>query len=297
MSLRLLITGAGGFVGSAVARIARARGHTVTGLDKQPAPDADDFVIGDVTDSDVVAGLAQSCDVLIHCAAIVGPSPATADPELATHSNIDGTLALLEAARRHNQRLVCLSTATLYGNDPTLSVHDENDRPDPVGLYDATKLMAETLCEAYRTTFGVDVTSIRTSFVYGPRHSTGDYFVARCLTGETAISGLGRDHPCEFTYVDDLARGIVLAAEAADLPNPVYNIAAGITRTRGELARIVMAEFPGVEIDLAAGFDPGRHLRGPCRIDRALADFGFKPEFTLETGVRYWIEQARAVSP
>jgi nucleoside-diphosphate-sugar epimerase len=168
-------------------------------------------------------------------------------------------------------------------------VNYETARPDPVGIYDATKLMAETLCQAYRKSFHTDVASIRTSFVFGHRHSTGDYFVGRCLADEKNIAGVGRDHPCEFTYVNDLALGLVLAAEAPRLNHGIYNVAAGVTRTRGELARIIMGVFPDVSIDLVEGIDPERHLRGPCSIDRAREDFGFVPRFSLEDGVADWI--------
>lgn len=289
MMRTLLITGAAGFVGSSVARHARARGHKVIGLDIRQAVEVDESVIADVSDRPKVAAAAGRCDGIIHCAAIVGPSPAMADPVLATRVNVDGTLAVLEAARELGLRVVCLSTATLYGNDSTAGTNDETRHPEPVGLYDATKLMAETLCEAYSKSFQTDVASIRTSFVYGAGHSTGDYFVERVLEGEQMIEARGRDHPCEFTYVEDLAEGLLQAVEAPALAHSIYNIAAGCTRTRGELAAIVMHHFPRVRIHLEEGLDPGRHHRGPCRIERAREDIGFRPRFSLEEGIADWI--------
>lgn len=293
MTKTLLITGAAGFVGAAVTRHARARGFRVIGLDMRKAADADVSVMADVSDRRKVAEFAETCDAIIHCAAIVGPSPAKANPVLATHVNVDGTLAVLEAARVFGLRAVCLSTATLYGNGPSSATNDEDQRPSPVGIYDATKLMAETLCEAYRKSFQTDAVSIRTSFVYGARHSTGDYFVERILKGERMIQALGRDHPCEFTYVEDLAEGLVRATEAPALTHPVYNIAAGCTRTRGELADIVMHHFPRVRICLDEGLDPERHIRGPSRIDRVREDFGFRPRFSLEDGIADWIDRGQ----
>ena len=231
MTLRLLITGAAGFVGAALSGLARAHGHRVIGLDLREATEADESILADVSDRGAMAEAAEGCEAIVHCAAIVGPSPAHADPVLATRVNVDGTLAVLEAARAQGIRAVCLSTATLYGNDPLTQTNGEDRQPDPVGLYDATKLMAETLCEAYRKSFRTDVASIRTSFVFGPGHSTGDYFVERVQGGEKVIRAAGRDHPCEFTYVKDLAHGLLLAVEAPKLAHPVYNIAAGRTRS------------------------------------------------------------------
>lgn len=295
MSLRILITGAAGFVGAVVASAARERGHQVIGVDRRRGTGKKQIVVADITDGDHMLSLAEHCDAVIHCAAIVGPAPATADPVIATQVNVNGTLSLLEAARKHKYRLVCLSTATLYGNDPTLPTNDEKTAPNPVGIYDATKLMAETLCDAYRKTFAISVASIRTSFVYGPGHSTGEYFVKRCLEGETTITGSGRDHPCEFTYVKDLASGLVAAAEAPALSSPVYNIASGLCRTRGELADIVMSHFRGVSIDLEPGLEPGRHLRGPCSIERAHKDFHYSPSYGLESGIEDWLKQSREI--
>ena len=293
MSLRILVTGAAGFVGAVVANLARERGHQVIGIDRRKDTGGNQLVVSDVTDRDHMLSLSENCDAIIHCAAIVGPAPATADPAIATHVNVNGTLSVLEAARKHTSRIVCLSTATLYGNDPALPTNDETAEPNPVGIYDATKLMAETLCDAYRKAFAISVASIRTSFVYGPGHSTGEYFVKRCLEGETAITGSGRDHPCEFTYVKDLANGLVAAAEAQAFSSPVYNIASGLCRTRGELANIVMSHFPGVSIDLEPGLEPGRHLRGPCLIKRAHDDFHYSPRYCLERGIEDWLKQSR----
>jgi len=293
---RLLVTGAAGFVGRLVAEFAVARGHDVLGLDRRapavPVPGGR-FVEADIRDRAAVRDAVAGVDAIVHCAAIVGPKPANADPALATEVNVTGTLAVLEAARATSTPVVNLSTATLYGNRPDTAPLDETAPTDPVGIYDATKLMAETLCDAYRKTFGVAVASFRTSFVYGAQHSTGDYFVERALAGETEIDDVGRDHPCDFTYVRDLALGLVQAAEAGPLPEPVYNLSGGVLRTRGDLGGIVASHFPGLTIRQAPGVDPGRHLRGVCLIERAGRDFGYRPAFTLETGIADWIARVR----
>lgn len=291
---RILVTGASGFVGSAVCRSAAERGHAVTGIDRRERPFSGTgaFECADIRDRAAVASLAAGVDAIIHCAAIVGPAPASADPVSATEVNVLGTLSILEAARKQGCRLVNLSTATLYGRLEDARPLDETAPVDPVGIYDATKLMSETLCHSYRKSFGVKAASFRTGFVYGLNHSTGDYFVGRLLSGTTRIEEAGRDHPCDFTYVKDLAAGLVLAAEAESLPEPVYNLTSGTKRTRGELARIVARHFPTAQIVLAPGVDPARHLRGPCVIERARRDFGYAPAFDLEAGISDWLAEA-----
>lgn len=293
MTRRLLITGAAGFIGAAVAEAAMARGHAVTGLDRRAGAGAFDCVVADVTDRRVVAAAATGCDAIIHLAAVVGPDPARADPAAATAINVDGTLAVLEAARTHGLQAVCVSTATLYGRRHDLAPLDETAPVEPVSVYDATKYMAEILVGTYRKTFGTNAASFRTSFVYGLGHSTGDYYVHRLLAGEREIDDVGAEHPCDFTYVHDLALGLVQAAEAEGLPEPVYNLSGGRLLTRGDLARAVLAHFPDAVIRQTPGVDPGRHLRGVCLIERAARDFGYAPRFSLEAGIADMVRRGR----
>ncbi len=297
--MKLVVTGAAGFVGSEVGRVAAERGHEVLGIDRRQSDDALPFSIetADITDRDRMIDVIGDSHAVIHCAALVGPAPATADPAAATEINVLGALAMLEAARRHSCRIVNLSTATLYGRRADAAPLSEAEPADPVGIYDATKFMSETLCDSYRKSFGVDVASFRTGFVYGRNHSTGDYFVGRMLAGVTRIREPGRDHPCDFTYVKDLALGLVQAAEARALPEPVYNVTGGVARTRGELAGIVSQYFPEADIELEPGVDPARHLRGPCILDRARRDFGYAPAFDLEAGMADWIAAERQADP
>ena len=292
---RFCITGAAGFVGAEVCRQALARGHSIIGLDQRPVSSDMNYAfhVADVTDRESMARIVRECDGIIHCAAVVGPAPASADPVMATQVNVLGTLSVLEAARGANLRVVNLSTATLYGRIEKAGPLDESDPVNPVGIYDATKMMSETLCDAYRKSFSVSVASFRTGFVYGPRHSTGDYFVGRLMQGETVIQDAGRDHPCDFTYVKDLALGLVQSAECGNLPESIYNLSGGVLRTRGELAAIVMKHFPHAQIALSPGVDPARHLRGANVIARARRDFGYAPQYDLEAGIADWIAEAR----
>ena len=284
--MRVLITGGCGFVGSQVAREAAGRGHDVTTADlDHVSPDVD----LDIRDAAQVDEAVHGPDVVVHCAAIVGPGPARENPGLAVDINIRGTANVLEAARRHGARVVYLSTATLYGMRPDLKPLHESDLPSPVSHYDATKYAAEVLCRSYRLDFDVDVICIRTGFVYGPGHSTGEYFVESAVKGVPVRVGTGGDGPCDFTYVKDLANGLVSAAEQARLPEPVYNVTSGIHRTRSAFAKAVRDTIPDADIEIGHGIHPAMHLRGPCLVDLAKRDFGYVPAYTIEDGIRDWI--------
>ena len=293
MTMRLLVTGGAGFVGAEICRLARDRGHEVTSLDRREIDGGDiRSITGDIREPEAVLAAAQSADAIVHCAAVVGPRPAKQNPRAAAEVNVLGMASVLEASRALGLPVVHLSTATLYGNRPDLRPISEDDPTDPIGIYDATKLMAETLCDAYRKTWGCAVASIRTGFVYGAGHSTGEYFVQRALSGVPTTEPSGAGHPCDFTYVADLANGMVLAAEHSPLSSAIFNVTGGRLRTRGEFAAIVQHCIPQARIRQGPGQDPERHLRGACLIDRAESEFGYVPRFDLESGISDWVQKA-----
>mgnify|MGYP006091920895 CR=1 FL=1 len=288
--MRILITGGGGFVGRQVRRVGLERGHAVVASDLRKSEDTD--VELDVLDENTVADRVAEVDVVVHCASVVGPVPARENPIKAVDVNVMGTAHVVEAARRHGKRVVYLSTATLYGTRPDLKPLRESEVPSPVSHYDATKYAAEVVCRSYRKDFDVNVVCVRTGFVYGPGHSTGEYFVESVMRGESVTQETGADQPCDFTYVKDLARGLVLTAEQQALPEPIYNVTGGVLQTRGEFADAVRGVLPKANISIGAGVNPTMHLRGPCVLDLARRDFGYVPEFEIETGVADWVEEA-----
>jgi UDP-glucuronate 4-epimerase len=288
--MRILITGGGGFVGWQVRRVGQERGHAVVASDVHRSEQVD--VELDVLDGKAVADRVAEADVVVHCASVVGPVPARENPIKAVDVNVMGTAHVVEAARRHGKRVVYLSTATLYGTRPDLKPLHESDVPAPVSHYDATKYAAEVVSQSYRKDFDVNVVCVRTGFVYGPGHSTGEYFVESVMRGEPVTQETGADQPCDFTYVKDLARGLVLAAEQQALPEPIYNVTGGVLRTRGEFADAVRGVLPKANISIGPGVNPTMHLRGACVLDLARRDFGYAPEFDLEAGIADWVGEA-----
>lgn len=294
--VRLLITGGSGMVAQHVAEAALAGGHEVR-LADFAWPEERMWVEGverttfDIRDKEACMDAAGDCSAIVHCAAVVGPARSRADPSFTLDVNVTGTANLLTAAFSTGARLVNVSTATLYGNRPDLAPLDETDPADPLTVYDGTKLMGETWCAAHRRTYGSDVASFRTGFVYGRGNQIGEYFLPRVLAGEAVSEAAGGGHPCDFTYVVDLAEALLAAALAPTLPNTVYNVTGGQLRRRDELAEAVRALVPGANIAQAAGIDPGRHLRGACMLERARTDFGWSPRFTLEAGLADWLKR------
>jgi nucleoside-diphosphate-sugar epimerase len=295
----LLVTGAGGMVGQHVAEAAAARGCRIRMADHawpdQPLwASGDEHVTFDVRDLAACLEHTRGVTAVVHCAGIVGPVPSRVDPLQTLAVNVNGTANLLQAAHAAGARLVSVSTATLYGHRPGLEPLPETAPTDPLTVYDGSKLMTEIYCSAHRRTYGSDVASFRTGFVFGRGTRIGEYFLPRVLAGETVVEANGSDHSCDFTYVVDLAEGLVAAALAPSLAHSVYNLTGGVRRTRGDLAQAVRQLVPGARIEQGGGVDPARHLRGACVIERARADFGWQPRFTLETGLADWLARIRS---
>ena len=296
--VRLLVTGGSGMVAQHVAEAALKAGHEVI-LADVGWPEERIWVEGpsrvtfDIRDAEACLRHAEGAAAIVHCAAVVGPIRARIDPQVTLAVNVNGTANLLEAAHANGARLINVSTATLYGNRPDLKPLPESDPSDPLTIYDGSKLMSENWCAAHRRTFGSDSASFRTGFVYGRGNQIGEYFLPRVLAGEAVEEKAGGDHPCDFTYVVDLAEALLAAALAPKLANPVYNITGGVLRTRGQFADAVRALVPSARITQAPGIDHGRHLRGPSVLDLARADFGWSPRFSIETGLADWLARIR----
>jgi nucleoside-diphosphate-sugar epimerase len=297
--MRVLITGGCGFVGAFTALELTRQGHQVVCFDRRAersdvllaaGPDIP-VVEGDIRDRTQLAAAvaAHNVEAIVHTAAVIGQGDGAAQPDWMLDINVGGTVNVLETARAHNLRVVYISTATLYGQHPDLHLLNEDARPDPVGMYDTTKLMAETLAISYHKIFGLDVVALRPGYVYGHHNSTGGYFLDRVARGEVVEQPVGADLPIDATYVRDLAQGIVRALTVRPITSRVFNITGGALRLRGEVAQIARKLVPGAQINLGPGIPPAAHLRGPSDLSRARAELGYEPRYTLEQGMADWL--------
>lgn len=296
--MRVLITGGTGFVGSFTAAEFVAQGNQVVCLDRRiqptagfPAGHPDITVIeGDILDTarlhDVIRE--HRIEAVAHTAAVISQTDGAADPEWMYRINVTGTLSVLEAVRAARLRMVSVATATLYGMHPDLHPLTEDARPDPVGIYDTTKLMAETLAITYHKVYGLDIVAVRPGYVYGPGNSTGGYMLDRVFAGEAIDQPIGADLPMDVTYVKDLARGIYLAMTVRPLVHRIFNITGGVLRRRGEVAQLVRQFVPDAQIHLGPGIPPTAHLRGPSDLTRSRDELGYVPRYSLEEGMADW---------
>ncbi len=299
--MRVLVTGGAGFLGSHLCDALAARGDDLVCADNLSTGRAENVrhLIGrrgfDFVDADVSAGLdvPGPFDAVAHLASPASPPAYLRRPIETLAVGSKGTENALRLAERDGARFVLASTSEVYG-DPEVHPQPEDywGNVNPIGprsVYDEAKRFAEALTTAYRTARDVNTGIVRIFNTYGPRMSAGDgrivtNFVTQALTGRPlTVYGDGRQTR-SFCYVDDLIRGIVAMIDSAD-PGPV-NLGNPEEFEVGNFAKLVLSitesASPIEYLPLPAD-DPSR--RRPV-IERAAERLGWKPEISVEEGVR-----------
>ena len=271
--MKVLVTGGAGFIGSHVVDALVKAGHEPRIFDVIESPWHDpaefDTFIGDLTDVEALRHALRGCDAVAHLAAIADVNHVAADPGFAERVNSGGTANVLEAARSEDvKRVVYASTIWVYDNVDA----DAVDEDTPLGLphhpYTAHKIAGEMYCTSYAELYGVDYTILRFGIPYGPRARPAaviPQFFKNALAGRPLTIAGGGQQSRRFTYVGDIARGVV-AGLAPEARNRVYNLSSDETVTILQLAEAVSeivgdtdilhtegraGDFKGVEISNA----------------------------------------------
>ena len=242
----------------------------------------------DITDAPRVLGFFESFrpDTIIHLASVPIARLAVEQPLFVGAQMVHGTLALLEAARAVEvKRFVYASSSMTYGDFESDAI-DETHRQRPREIYGSLKLACEHLVRNYTTLHGLAHTIIRPTAVYGPTGNEAfvlTRFVRAAKNGGCARVD-GAETRLDFTFVDDTARGIALAANAAAAVNETFNIAYGQSRRLLDAAHILKSLSPSLEITVGER-DALYPSRGTLNIDKARALLGFDPRYSLERGL------------
>ncbi len=244
--MRVLVTGAAGFLGSHIARHFRDVGWSVTGFDiamfEEPGVE---LFQGDLTKANAVEEAIDKVDVVAHVGAIGDVYLAGQQPALAAEVNVVGTANVMEAARRHGVRVVYASTWEVYG-DPQREPLDEEHPTMPDHPYNITKLAGESLALAAARLEGVSVLALRLGTAYGSGlrpNSVFRIFIDRARRGKPlTIQGDGMQRR-QFTHTSDIARAFELAARSS-ASGIALNVTAPETISIKELAERVVERFP-----------------------------------------------------
>ncbi len=312
----VLVTGGAGWLGSAIVRRLAMRGEQVIAVDnfQTGAPanlaglgSAVLLMGGDVTDLAGLLGLIRQHGVrrIVHAAAIVSVLPSLDTPSHVTRVNVESTLNVLEAMRLFGvERAVHISSEEAYGAfryEPA----DEEHPTAPTAPYGITKVASEQLGRFYRTVYGVDFISIRTSWVYGPgfpRQRAPRTLIEAALAGRPLHLPHGGDARIDHTYLDDCLDGILLALDHVSHPYDVYNVASGEGRTMADMVDLVKELIPGADLSVGPGpywYDDRLVAppKGALDLTRARTVLGYRPQYSLQRGLAATIDWFRRGQP
>lgn len=292
--MKILVTGAAGFLGGSVARHLAAVGHEVRGFDQaadsSPAYEA---VVGDLLDAESVASAAEGVDAICHLGAIGDVYLAAEQPDLAAKVNVAGSANVATAAANAGAKVIYASTWEVYG-EPEYQPIDEAHPTRPDHPYNITKLAGEQLLLAAGRLRGLPVIALRLGTAYGPGlrpNSVFRIFIDRARAGEPiTIQGDGSQGR-QFTYAADIASAFELACRS-DAHGSVLNIVAPETVSIKELAELVIQRYP---TDLTFGeARPGDVP--PALISSALAEkaLHWKATTPFEVGIDHLLNDASA---
>jgi len=297
--LRLLVTGAAGFIGSHAAGLAAARGYDVHGVDLTSAsgrmPDGvRDHRIADGGLPSMIAELRPDICILAAGRASVGESVADPAPDFKSGPAL--TFALLDTLRRHAPacRTLFISSAAVYGNPERLPV-SEDASAAPISPYGFHKLQCEMLCREFTAVYGMKTAVVRLFSAYGEglrRQVLWDICRKILCEGRLELMGTGEETR-DFLHVQDIAVGLLQVVDRTPMAAEPYNLASGCAVNIRDLAGMlsgalgvrITPEFSGV----APAGDP-LHWRGDSTRMRAL---GFAPQIPLESGIKAYASWAR----
>jgi UDP-glucuronate 4-epimerase len=316
--MRLLITGGAGFIGSNLCDRLIAGGHEVVAVDNfdpfyaaatkrrnlAGAGRGPRFTLieEDIRDPAAVeAGLAgagiDSIDVIVHLAARAGVRPSIEAPLVYTSVNLDGTVAMLELARKVGaKRFVFGSSSSVYGNNEKVPFSEDDAVEHPISPYAATKRAGELLCHTYHHLFGMSVVCLRFFTVYGPRQrpDLAIHKFTRLISEGSPIPVYGDGSTRrDYTHIDDILQGVEAAIDFIAVDPPVFEIVNLGESETTSLARLIelIASALGREPTIERlPLQPGDVERTYADISRARRLLGYAPTTPVEKGIPRFVQ-------
>ncbi|MHC4757366.1 MAG: GDP-mannose 4,6-dehydratase [Planctomycetota bacterium] len=311
--MKILVTGAAGFIGSHLTERLLNDGHQVIGLDN-----FDDFYDPQIKRSNLVSSLenenfilaeadirdTNACnqiitddvDAIIHLAAKAGVRPSIEQPVLYSDVNINGTLTLLEAARNRNiKQFIFASSSSVYGNNKKIPFSEDDFVDHPISPYAATKKACELICHTYHHLYKINITSLRYFTVYGPRQrpDLAIHKFAALIEKDKSIPIYGDGTMMrDFTYIDDIINGTVTALNNCQGYH-LYNLGESRTISVNDLV---------TELEKALGkkaekeylpAQPGDVEKTCADVTRAVNELGYNPSTDIETGLEKFVSWLR----
>ncbi|HIF9533347.1 TPA: NAD-dependent epimerase [Photobacterium damselae] len=330
--MKYLVTGAAGFIGSAVTERLCALGHQVVGVDnlndyydvslkqarlQRAANRLFTFIELDLADREGVAQLFadQQFDKVIHLAAQAGVRYSIDNPLAYADSNLVGHLTILEGCRHHKvKHLVYASSSSVYGLNHKTPFNTSDSVDHPISLYAATKKSNELMAHTYSHLYGVPTTGLRFFTVYGPwgRPDMALFkFTNAIMEGKEIDVYNHGDMRRDFTYIDDIVEGVMRIQDVIPEPNPEWTVEAGSPATSSAPYRVynighgspvklmdyieALEEALGIEAKKNfMDMQPGDVYMTYADTEDLFNATGYKPEVKVKEGVKAFVDWYRA---
>jgi len=312
--VKILVTGADGFIGSHVVETLVKSGHEVRAFvlynsfnswgwldeSEQSIRDSIDVFAGDIRDPHGVDKAVEKQDVVLNLAALIAIPYSYHSPDTYIDTNIKGTLNILQAARRHNvKRVVQTSTSEVYGTAQYIPI-DEVHPLHPQSPYAATKVGADQLALSFYASFDVPVGILRPFNTYGPRQSARAVIptIISQLANKSKVK-LGSLSPTrDFSFVQDTANGFLAAAQSDAIVGQTINLGSGfeisIKETAETIAKLMNTKLELVDDEQRVRPENSEVERLHASIERAKALLSWQPELKglagFETGLKKTID-------
>jgi UDP-glucuronate 4-epimerase len=311
--MKALITGAAGFIGSHLCERLLADDWAVVGVDN-----FDDFydpqvkrrnisdclknekfqlVEADIRDSaamDKAAG--RDVQIIVHLAAMAGVRPSIARPLLYADVNVNGTVVLLELAKKRRiDKFIFSSSSSVYGNNEKVPFSEDDNVDFPISPYAATKKAGELICHTYHHLYGISVTCLRFFTVYGPRQrpDLAIHKFARLIEQNKPIPVYGDGTMMrDYTYIDDIVNGIVAAMSKCNSFN-IYNLGESQPITVNDLIAEIEKALGKKAIRQSLPMQPGDVERTFADITKSVKELGYNPKTPIQAGLAGFVAWLR----
>ena len=307
-----VVTGGAGFIGSNTVEKLVKRGDKVKVIDNLVAGfesnleafrDDIEFINADVNDASALASAFKGVDCVFHQAALASVPLSVEQPLRVNQACVNGTLNVLDQARRAGvRRVVYSSTSAAYGDRP-FAANRETDVPLTVSPYAVAKLSGEYYCQAFSHSYDIETVSLRYFNVFGPRQDPNSQysaviplFITRILEGQQPIVYGDGSQSRDFTFVGNVVDANLLACDAKNVSGKVFNIADGCSTTVLDLI-LHLSNALGTPVQpLFQDPRPGDILHSMADITAATQQLGFTPNTDFKTGILKSIDYYKSLA-
>jgi len=310
----VLVTGGAGFIGSHLVEALLHEGREVVVLDNfdtyydptvkrrnlESCLERPGFTLveGDIRDQEVVNSLfaAHPIGVVVHLAARAGVRPSIEQPLLYSDVNLNGTVVLLEACRRHNVgKFVFGSSSSVYGNATKVPISEKDDVEQPISPYAATKRAGELLCATYHALYRLNVFCLRFFTVYGPRQrpEMAIHKFTRFIDRGLPLPRFGDGSSSrDYTYISDIVTGIMRTVERVQ-GYEIINVGGSRTTRLQDLIAMLEAQLGKKAIVESKPDQPGDVTTTWADVAKAHRLLGYDPHVTIEDGLARFVDWYR----